>query len=496
MSKSSKSNVLFILFLATLILISIFITYLLITNHNNKINNPVNTNKPYYSFQAVSKKDPIDAFAKYPVNPITIDISDKVSISGLKNKEVETKINNKLAKLDSSKNEYGYNFCNVTFNYSNVLGIDCKNEYVMVNLIDGEDIILEEIFQKDSDLFEIIKEALYSSYCAWGTCANREELYEYDSYIDNYLITAIKEIKNREYKICLTNTSLYIYLNYYENIDDILGGVTFDFYNYLNDITIYSRFLTSENIYENEVNEYCNPENCDYIIETNKDYYSNSGFLTSKNYLNNSLFNSTSSDIAYDYRYEKEELDLANLTTKISNTLIEKYNLTKENNYQNIYIDLDIYNTNYDYKLITYIIDIKEFKKEDFIKNILGYYEAQPLKEEHITKNNMIITKDGNIEFLEDNPASIFPDFNTKLYNYILAHEEDFYTVTAICDFYEDYNACLEEYSYEKLISKASYALDQENGMLHMFYQSPAISGMTSGINTYLPLDIFTITES
>ena len=218
MSKSSKSNVLFILFLATLILISIFITYLLITNHNNKINNPVNTNKPYYSFQAVSKKDPIDAFAKYPVNPITIDISDKVSISGLKNKEVETKINNKLAKLDSSKNEYGYNFCNVTFNYSNVLGIDCKNEYVMVNLIDGEDIILEEIFQKDSDLFEIIKEALYSSYCAWGTCANREELYEYDSYIDNYLITAIKEIKNREYKICLTNTSLYIYLNYYENV--------------------------------------------------------------------------------------------------------------------------------------------------------------------------------------------------------------------------------------------------------------------------------------
>ncbi len=493
MSKSTKSNVLFVLFLAMLVLIAIFITYLLIMDHNNKINNSLNSNKPYYSFKAVSKKDPLDAFAKYPVNPITIDTTAKVSISGLKNKEVETKINNKLAQLDSSKNEYGYNFCNVTFNYSNVLGIDCKNEYVMVNLIDGEDILLEEIFQKDSDLLEITKDALYRSYCTYGGCANWEDMYDYDSYIDNYLIRAIKEIKNRDYKLRLTENSLYLYLNYYENIDDILGGVAYDFYNYLNDITIYSRFLTDENIYEQEVTDYCNPENCSYLLSDNKDYYSNSSFLTPRNYLVKSLYNSTNSDIAYEYDYEKEELDLANLTNKISDTLITKYNLTEEKNYQNINLDLEIYNTNYDYKLVTYIIDIKEFEKDDFIKYILGYFEATTIKDEHIFKNNMIVTKEGNIEFLEDNPPSIFPDFNTKLYNYIETHEDDFRSFTSICDAYEDYNACLKEYNYEKLIAEASYAIDQENQMLHMFYESPIISGMAAYVNSYIPFSLFTI---
>ncbi len=495
MSKHLKSNILFTIFLVFLIISAFLVTFFLINNHNKRVEEVYKA--PYYSFKKVSKKDPIDVFAKYPINPITINFDNKASITGLKNKEVETKINDKLAKLDVSKNEYGDNFCYVNFNYSNVLNISCKDKSVTINLVDGNDIILEEIFQNTSDLLEISKDALYRTYCPLMGC---EELsYDENNVIDNYLIAGLNDIKNNNYEMILSKDNVGLRLNYYASSDyypDYFEFVNFNFYNYPQDITIFNRFLTNDNIYEKEITAYCNPQNCNYIFEEYEDNsnYQNSSFLTSKTYLDKRIYNSTGNDITMEYKYEYEDLDLEALESKFFDIIIAKYDLTKENNYKYISIDLDIYNTNYDYKLITYMIDIKEFNKEEFIKYLLGYYEAKTVKEDYIFKNNMIITKEGNIEFLEDNPTDIFNDFNNTVYDYIIANEDNFLGFLGNCDSL-DYDVCLEERHYEDLIKDASYAIDKENEMIHMFYQLPIDINMISYVNSYIPYSLFTLKE-
>ena len=218
MSKSFKSNLFFVLFLVIIVLLSIFITYILIINHHPKVNDNLETPKPYYNFTKVSKKDTLDISTKYP---ITINMEDKISISGLKNKEVETKINNKLANFTDIQNDYGDNTCIVTFNYSNVLSLECQENYITLNLVDGKDITFEEIFQQDSNLLEISKEALYDTYCPWLNCEDNKEYNDYDNYIDNYLISGMNAIKKHQYTIRLYSTSMSLFLDNY-NIDDLV----------------------------------------------------------------------------------------------------------------------------------------------------------------------------------------------------------------------------------------------------------------------------------
>lgn len=508
MSNSKKDDIAFYIILALIIILSITGTIFAIKRHNNGDKPPViNTPKeeevlPYLTFKEVPSSSTVDIFKKYPINSLKINYSnDTVSISGLKDKEVETKINKKLATLDAKKNEYDNRNCYVNFNMSNVLSISCKEETINVNLIDGEDLKIEEIFNKDTDLSSIILKGIYDTYCSWNGCTYNEEYATEDYYneIDEDIVEKMQNIKNNNYKIKLYENSLNILYpqesDTYDNLD-----TSIQFSDFIDSITIYDRFL-KDDIYETKVTDYCTPNSCYYKINKNEedDVYYIKEFLNSKTFLNYRIYNSTRIDIlSNDKLSENVELNLEEFNKKIKDEIIKKENLnTKGNNYTNLDIYVDIYyHTSKDYQIL-YSITSQEFTKEDFAKNRLEsmYTNYNCIKEKRIDKINMLVDTNNNVTYLDNNPANKYRLFETRLYNHILKSLEDEanddFTYYNNCDIADNYEECISKRDYHDLIKEASYAIDEEKNILYMYEVKPGIGMAESYVRTSIPLAIF-----
>lgn len=509
MSNSKKGDISFYIILALIIILSVAGTIYAIKRHNNVDKSPViNTPKeeeevlPYLTFKEVPSSSTVDIFKKYPINSLKINYSnDTVSISGLKDKEVETKINKKLATLDAKKNEYDNRNCYVNFNMSNVLSISCKEETINVNLIDGEDLKIEEIFNKDTDISSIILKGIYDTYCSWNGCTYNEEYATEDYYneIDEDIVEKMQNIKNNNYKIKLYENSLNILYpqesDTYDNLD-----TSIQFSDFIDSITIYDRFL-KDDIYETKVTDYCTPNSCYYKINKNEedDVYYIKEFLNSKTFLNYRIYNSTRIDIlSNDKLSENVELNLEEFNKKIKDEIIKKENLnTKGNNYTNLDIYVDIYyHTSKDYQIL-YSITSQEFTKEDFAKNRLEsmYTNYNCIKEKRIDKINMLVDTNNNVTYLDNNPANKYRLFETRLYNHILKSLEDeandAFTYYNDCDIADNYEECISKRDYHDLIKEASYAIDEEKNILYMYEEKPGIGMAESYVNAGVSLDIF-----
>ncbi len=502
MSQSKRNNIIFYTILVLVIILSIGGTIFAVKLHNknvdkNKIiNNQEEEIKPFLTFNEVSKSKTIDVFKEYPVNPIDIKVNNNtIQISGLKNKEIENKVNNKLSELNITKRDNDYVYY-INFNMSNILSVSNYNENVNVNLVTGEEITLEEIFNKDTDIYSILVQSNYNTRCSWEGCYPEiDPDYEYDSQVENLVVEYLKKIKNNDYHIEISPINVRLIYSNYEA--DYMEYTEIPFYNFSNEITIYDRYLDN-NIYEKEVTEYCNPQNCrNKLGSDSNDYYETGYYLNDKTYFNIYISNDTSTDPLYnEYLKENVKLDLKKYIKIFQEEIIKKENLNlKGNNYTNIDISLDInYHTPNDYQII-YSLTKKEFKKEDFIRYSLGFGETKPLNEKRINRLNMLMDKNDKITYLSDNPEKEIPNFETKLYEYIMKSLEDEdnndFTNYNSCEFADDHDKCEQEKDYHNLIKEASYVIDPLYNRLLMYEIKPGIAFSESYVNVGISLDIF-----
>lgn len=507
MSQSNKkNNISFYLFLIVLIGLSISGTYIAIKHHNVHnlpvTNNPVEEEltkeesiTPYLTFKEVDASQTIDAFKKYPINPINISYENNVvAISGLKNKEIETKINEKLSILDASYNSYGYNSCHINFNVSNVFSISCKTKTLNLNLTTGEEITIEEIFNKDTDIYSILVNSIYASLCSWQGCVEKD--YGSDNFptIENNVIETLKKLKNNQYTISIANS--FTTISYHEE-DDYYDTTFISYGPYHNDITIYDRFLDTD-IFENEVTDYCTPNSCIYKENHQESTYDNSrieeeSFLNDKTYLKWYISNNTNYDALYNDAYEFSNFNLKNISDLIKYEIITKEQLNIDTNN---YIDLDIYvNIYYNSKnkfQVTYNITKNEYTKENFIQYRLGSNNINipTINSKRIDKINMILSTDNKISYLEEDPTKLF-NFESILYDYIIEKLKDKDNQEFRGYNIYDYENGEEEKDYHMLIKEAIYAIDEVNNRLHIYEHKPGIGAPNSYVNTFVSLDIF-----
>lgn len=504
MSQSKRNNIIFYSSLCLVVILSILGTFFAIKYHNKNVNKNKVANTPiaekiipYLDFKEVTKSNTVDVFKKYPINPIKLnhESNNKVTISGLKNKEVQNKINEKLSVLNDEKTKNGESLCYFHFNVSNVLSISCNGEKtVNLNLVTGDEITLEDIFNKDSDIYSILVKSNYDNLCSWWGCYPEAEANdEWPSEVENKLVENLKKIKNKEYNLTLFDDSVRI--EYDDDYED--GSGTFiNYYDFSDEITIYDRFI-DDSIYENTVTDYCEAGSCyEKQNYSDKDMYIGYEYLNDKVYLSYQISNDTDQDALFEYRTKETiPMDIEKVSKVIKEEIIKNENLNiKGNNYIEYDITVNIYyHTANDFQ-VTYSVIKNEFNKENFKKYRLGFYEAKTISKKIINKINMLIDKESKISYLSDNPARDIPNFESKLYDYIIndikTSEFDHFSSYNTCEF-SDEPDCEEKRDYHNLIKEASYAIDTVNNRLHMYEYKPGIAMAESYVAVYIPLDIF-----
>lgn len=475
---NKKGNIIFAIIIVLIFLVAVFITYLAIDNHNKQIY--MNNN---YTFKKVSHQKILDVFEKYPVNPITFD-KDNYIISGLKDKEIETKINNKIKNIVDSINDEN-KWCNIDFNVSNVLAISCNSNSLVVDLNTGNDILFEEIFNDTTDLDDVLRSSLYDNSCNWFyNCHNYDDWYdEYYNQIDNFIVETYRKIKGQKISFSLHSSGIMIF--------DEHNYVTVNFYEYPDEVTIYNRFLTKKDIYENEVTEYCDVYRCNFNLVDGEYWYDKYYYINAKNYITYTLNNITNTNIDFSTpsNDQRDNLDIKMIGENVLQELIDKYELNSVNdNYKMINIYGSVYKTPYDYYQIGYEIKISEYDKLNFQKRLLSFYYAKSISEKEIYQANMIL-KNNKFEYLEDNPNKVFTDFEDTLYKYIKSslkdnndYENPFYIYC--CGRMDSLG--LEKTDFHKVIKESTYSIDIENKKIYMNNESYVVE---------LPWNIFKTLE-
>lgn len=280
-----------ILSLISFIVVAVAITAVLIAVDKNKDSSFTN----YDSGEKNVKKEKIIGTKenqKYNQNDLEIlreyvtyeDLEyQTIRISGLKNKEIENKINKELEEVEddfrkkvvASPGENGnmYISSDVTANYSNVLSItfygsksdsNYRNQlnihkFLNYDLTTGNHIKLEELFLPgtDIDLYAqnyIYKQKLHEKFSEkniffdpkyWQSGELQYVLDEIDE--DDFIKEYIK-YKNADKEFYLSYDGVYI--KYSEDVN--FGSVYIEFSNCLDDVVIYNKFVTKESIFEKD----------------------------------------------------------------------------------------------------------------------------------------------------------------------------------------------------------------------------------------------------
>lgn len=395
--EQSKENILFTIIIFLIIIIASEITFVAITYYN-ETHPPIIEKKEEEEpvikhFLTLAKPNPsksLDLYQTYPENPISITFAkNRVLIDGLKNSATEAKINEMLKELDASENERGEHDCKINFNVSNVLSLTCKKKSKNIDLTTGHEIKLEEIFNDQSDIALILLNGIYDTYCLSGGCNIDAQNNTMD--FENEARKIIQKIQNQDYNFHITNKEI--------SFDDLLlnnENVIIRFFNNLNDLTIYNRFLTTENIFEKEILEYCHPTNCTpHVTPSNlTNSYIETKFLNANN-------------IFIEFKLEKEnlsselsELDLKSIGSKVLNELISKYNLSAKESYQVIYINANINNYTAPNYQVKYQIDTVNTPEELYPKVLLGYKD-NILNTETINNDDLLVDNLGAISYIE-----------------------------------------------------------------------------------------------
>lgn len=197
-----------------------------------------------------------------------------IQIEGLKNKDIQSKVNDKLKKAAyeiKSNNTYEY----ITANFGNILsvnisGYDEQDNWlrggINIDLTTGEDIKFEDVFVSSATINSYITAGLYKT-LAWNEKNEKatDENYMEDFDMDKIQIAdfedkSLKVIKDYQkavkegkinFNISPSGVSIYDLID--KNIvkNQYLNYIDIDFANKKEEIAIYKRFLKNESIFEN-----------------------------------------------------------------------------------------------------------------------------------------------------------------------------------------------------------------------------------------------------
>ena len=238
-----------------------------------------------------NKEKTLDLNGTYNENDIIISENAEIfnsveiqipQISGLKNKDIETKVNNSIReKIYSSLKEYSdieYMSFYTNANFSNVLSIICtcglkddwKEIYLNYELINGEELKLDDLLSKNTDIYTVVRKAFYRA--AAGSAVRNEDIEEpkYDPTTNTWYIyryewnTSTESSEKKKVEFVIDEDEVA------QNIANFINSSRKDFffssqgvylktYNYFvnftdiaDNIVIYDKYLTDESLYERD----------------------------------------------------------------------------------------------------------------------------------------------------------------------------------------------------------------------------------------------------
>lgn len=341
-----------------------------------------------------SKEKTIDLYGTYDQNDLIIEETiEKVEllttnvdlkipkIKGMKNKNIEEKINNDIKKRVIEKignifignnysdintyvdMEYDYsNFSNV-ISYIFYINYDLDGErkldkiYLNYELINGERLRFEDLFVKDADLYSIVRKIVYSQLAkivsgneekgsVYYDEENRKWLYNQYDYVtgeelkieyipsltENDINKIIEKFINEEEKMFyFTPTKINIdiskYGNYYSNILHMyLKDIA-------NDVVIYDKYITKESIFETDGIGLENLWTCSEPIRRSS--YVDYGFLEENLYYD---INMSGSYGDTNFPFQKSLLKTKDKLTEESKNVLEEYRSMAKENPDNFFI--------------------------------------------------------------------------------------------------------------------------------------------------------------
>lgn len=366
-----------------------------IENQNNDLNEEKTLNLYGTYNQNDLKIESVNERIKNVASPIVIP-----QISGLKNKEVENKINNDIreriiSKFNENLNKYtqvGHidSYAYTRANFANVISIEIslsyqengeyKDEYIFLNyeLINGERLKFEDLFVENVDMYEMLRKAFYKvlasnsvnasfwSHPYYDKESGEWKLNVYEGY-DEENETAIfnetdyipelsehdvnkmlKAFMNKnEKEFYFTPMAIYIEANkeaeyYYERFVEI------NLIDTAKDSVIYDKYLTEENLYENSNIGFKNIWTCTDIELV--EYY-DCGFAEDNLYYEIVLDHRY--ELSEDYPYEEAIQILKDRDIEKANKKLEEYKQIARNNPSKFYIVMIDPYVVYDYNLFS-----------------------------------------------------------------------------------------------------------------------------------------------
>lgn len=262
-------------------------------NHENKSGDNVkeddHQNKSGDNTEEQVKEKTLDLNGTYNENDIIINenienrngVEIKIpQISGLKNKDIETKVNNSIKeKIYSSLKEYSdieYMSFYTSANFSNVISIICtcglKDDWKEIclnyELINGEELKLYDLLSKNADIYTIVRKAFYRDAARSAISYENIEEPKYDpitntwytyQYVWNDATNSYEETKVEfvidEDEIAknienFMNSSRKEFFFTPQMIYLKNGNYSVDFSDIADSIVIYDKYLTEESLYE------------------------------------------------------------------------------------------------------------------------------------------------------------------------------------------------------------------------------------------------------
>ncbi len=285
-------------------------TGVLIYKHNEEILAKDNNQENKSNGNKEEQEKTLDLNGTYNENDIIISENAEIfnsveiqipQISGLKNKDIETKVNNSIReKIYSSLKEYSdieYMSFYTNANFSNVLSIICtcglkddwKEIYLNYELINGEELKLDDLLSKNTDIYTVVRKAFYRA--AAGSAVRNEDIEEpkYDPTTNTWYIyryewnTSTESSEKKKVEFVIDEDEVA------QNIANFINSSRKDFffssqgvylktYDYFvnftdiaDNIVIYDKYLTEESLYEKDdiglKNLFTCARSCSYVVK-------------------------------------------------------------------------------------------------------------------------------------------------------------------------------------------------------------------------------------
>ena len=204
----------------------------------------------------------IDLYGTYDQNDLLIETLEEKykevtleipQLNGLKDQEVQEKINQEIYQqvIEAAKEIPNLiNASHYTYsNFANVISIQAyisnnetsKQLYFNYNLTNGEELKLEDLFLKDTDLLTIIREAFYKTLVQFHLMDGING--QVVSLDENELYRIVKRYNNSENKtFAFSPSDIYLYYK------DYAASVSMK--DHADQICIYSKYLTEDSLFE------------------------------------------------------------------------------------------------------------------------------------------------------------------------------------------------------------------------------------------------------